>query len=71
MTQDHLEHSQAEKLAGGHIGHDMTAMFKNNQKALKISAALTGFYFSTLQVEQHCDQLAQASDIDFASAKIN
>lgn len=30
---------------GAHSGHDMRAMFKNNERALKISAALTGVYF--------------------------
>jgi len=29
----------------GHSGHDMGAMFKDNERALKISAALTGIYF--------------------------
>jgi len=28
-----------------HSGHDMAAMFKDNERALKISAALTGVYF--------------------------
>jgi len=44
MTTDHTEHSSTPK-SGGHGGHDMTAMFKDNEKALKISAALTGVYF--------------------------
>ncbi len=44
MTMDHNEHAAAQK-PRGHGGHDMTAMFKNNEKALKISAALTGVYF--------------------------
>lgn len=48
MTHDH---NTADKITApevgkpSHGGHDMTAMFKNNEKALKISAALTGVYF--------------------------
>jgi len=33
------------KPKSGHSGHDMSAMFKDNERALKISAALTGVYF--------------------------
>jgi len=33
------------KQQGSHSGHDMAALFKDNEKALKISAALTGIYF--------------------------
>lgn len=43
----HQEHSSQGSTPNksGHGGHDMTAMFKDNEKALKISAALTGVYF--------------------------
>jgi len=44
MTTDHSQHSGSQK-RGSHGGHDMAAMFKDNEKALKISAALTGVYF--------------------------
>ncbi len=44
MSADHSGHNEPSK-PGGHGGHDMTAMFKDNEKALKISAALTGVYF--------------------------
>lgn len=40
MSSAHQKNDQA-----AHSGHDMSAMFKNNEKALKISAVLTGIYF--------------------------
>lgn len=43
----HEQHSSGDpaETPGGHSGHDMMAMFKDNERALKISAALTGAYF--------------------------
>ena len=46
MTKD-AQHSKKHVSGGhsGHGGHDMAAMYQNNQRILKISAVLTGVYF--------------------------
>ena len=43
MTTE-AQHSR-KHVSGGHGGHDMAAMYQNNQRILKISAVLTGVYF--------------------------
>lgn len=41
----HADHDRTAKGSHGHGGHDMAAMFGENERALKISALLTGIYF--------------------------
>lgn len=75
---DHIHHTHAWTLTSGKnlfSAHIMIDEETDSLGVLKAATALLSdqfdFYFSTLQVEQHCDQLVQASDIDFASAKIS
>lgn len=75
---DHIHHTHAWTLTSGKnlfSAHIMIDKETDSLGVLKAATALLSdqfdFYFSTLQVEQHCDQLVQASDIDFASAKIS
>lgn len=42
---EHASHGSSDSKTGGHGGHDMSAMLGANERALKISAVLTGLYF--------------------------
>ena len=42
---NHADHERTATASHGHGGHDMAVMFGENERALKISALLTGIYF--------------------------
>lgn len=44
-THKSADHEPEAAKSGGHGGHDMSAMLNANERALKISAVLTGLYF--------------------------
>ncbi|PCI53107.1 MAG: hypothetical protein COB36_13480 [Alphaproteobacteria bacterium] len=56
----HEQHSGGKppEQSGGHVEHDMMAMFKDNERALKISAALTSgknIFSAHVQIDEGID----------------